>query len=167
MSELRHIGKDTPRMASRDFVTGRAKFAQDLRLPRMLYGKVLRSPHPYAKIVSIDTTKALALPGVVAVLTYKNAPDWKMGMPMPHKPMLGQTLYYVGDAVALIAAETEDIAEEARDLIEVEYEVLKPILSIDEALAPDAPQLYPQKALCGYAHGLQRDPCGQRGRRLC
>ena len=144
MSELRHIGKDTPRMAARDFVTGRAKFAQDIRLPRMLYAKVLRSPYPYARIINIDTSKALALPGVAAVLTYKNSPPWKMGMPMPHKPMLGQTLYYVGDAVALIAAETEDIAAEARDLIDVEYEVLKPVLSIEEALAPGAPQLYPE-----------------------
>lgn len=144
MAEFRYIGKDTERMGGRDIVTGRAKYAYDLKLPHMLYAKVLRSSHPYAKIKRIDTSKAEALPGVEAVLTYKNAPDWATGMPMHHKKMLSDTVYWVGDAVALVAAETEDIADEARDLIEVEYEVMKPILSIEEALSPDAPQLYPE-----------------------
>lgn len=144
MTELRHIGKDAPRMGARDIVTGRAKYAQDLRMPRMLYAKVLRSPYAYAKILDIDVERALQLPGVEAVLTYKNAPDWGIGMPMPHKKMLSDTVHFVGDAVALIAARTEDIADEARDLIEVTYEPMKPVLSVEEALAEDAPQLYPE-----------------------
>lgn len=117
MAELRHIGKDAPRMGARDIVTGRAKYAQDLRRPRMLYAKVLRSPYAYAKILDIDASQALELPGVEAVLTYKNAPDWGIGMPTHHKKMLSDTVHFVGDAVALIAAQTEDIAEEARDLM--------------------------------------------------
>ncbi len=144
MAELRHIGKDAPRMGARDIVTGRAKYAQDLRMPRMLYAKVLRSPYAYAKILDIDVSRALKLAGVEAVLTYKNAPDWGIGMPTHHKKMLSDTVHFVGDAVALIAAKTEDIAEEARDLIEVRYEPMKPVLSIEEALAEDAPQLYPE-----------------------
>lgn len=113
-------------------------------MPRMLYAKVLRSPYAYAKILDIDVRRALELPGVEAVLSYKNAPDWGIGMPTHHKKMLSDTVHFVGDAVALIAARTEDIAEEARDLIEVTYKPMKPILSIEEALAEDAPQLYPE-----------------------
>ena len=144
MAEYRHIGKETHRLSGRDFITGRAKYARDLRIPRMLYGKVKRSPYAYAKIVNINTEEALKLPGVEAILTYKNAPDWKLGMPMPHKQMLGDVVHFVGDAVALIAAQTEEIAAEAVDLIQVEYEELKPILSIEEALEEGAPQLYPE-----------------------
>lgn len=144
MAEFRHLGKNQPRLGARDIVTGRAKYAADLRIPRMLYAKVLRSPHAYAKIVRIDTARAEALKGVKAVVTYKNAPPWKSGMIIPHKKLLDDTVYFVGDAVALIAAESEEIADEARDLIEVEYEVMKPVLSIEEALADDAPELYPE-----------------------
>lgn len=144
MAEYRHIGKNTPRLEGLNFVTGRAKYARDLKLPRMLYAKVVRSPYAYAKILDIDTSEAEALKGVEAVITYKNAPPWKAGMPMPHKPMLSDTVYYVGDGVALIAAETEAIAEEAADLISVTYEPMKPILSIDEALDENAPELYEQ-----------------------
>jgi len=131
-------------MAGRDFVTGKAIFARDHKFPQMLYAKVLRSPHAYAKIASIDTSAAEALEGVRAVLTYKNCPDWKMGMPFPHMRMLSDTVRYIGDGVALVAADTEDIAEEAIDLIEVEYEVMKPVLTFEEAMAEGAPQLYPE-----------------------
>ena len=144
MPELRYIGKAIPRIGGREIITGRAKYGRDLKIPRMLYGKVLRSPYAYAKITDIDTSEALKLPGVEVILTHKNAPAWKEGKPMAHKPMLGETVYFVGDAVALIAAETEDIAEEAMDLIRVSYEPMKPIMDIKDAMATDAPQLYPE-----------------------
>ena len=144
MPEYRHLGKKVERISGRDFVTGKAVYARDAKVPRMLYGKVLRSPYAYAKIKSIDTSKAEALEGVRAVLTYKNCPDWVMGMPFPHKRIFEDTAKYVGDAIAAVAAETQDIADEAVDLIEVEYEVMKPILTFKEALADDAPQLYPE-----------------------
>lgn len=144
MAEYRHIGKVTNRIAGADYLTGKAVYARDMKLPRMLYAKVLRSPYAYAKITYLDTSEAEALAGVKAVISYKNTPDWKMGMPFPHKRFLEDTMRFVGDAVAVVAAETEDIAEEALDLIRVEYEVMKPVLSIDEALAEDAPQLFPE-----------------------
>jgi xanthine dehydrogenase molybdenum-binding subunit len=144
MAEYRHIGKESPRIAAWEMLTGRAKYARDVKVPRMLYGKVLRSPYAYAKIISIDASEALALPGVEVVLTYKNSPEWRQGMPLPHKRFLCDTARFIGDAVALVAAQNEQLAEDALDLIKVEYEPMKPVLSIDEALSPDAPRLYPE-----------------------
>lgn len=140
--EYRFIGKTTPRMAASEFVTGKAKYIRDIKLPHMLYGKVLRSPYPHALIKNIETSKAETLPGVKAVLTYKNAPDWMYGNPMPHIHVLDSKVRYVGDAVALVAAETEEIAEAALDLIAVEYEQLPAVYDIEEAMKPNAPLLY-------------------------
>ncbi len=142
--EYRFIGKETPRLAGPDLVTGKAKFIADMKRPHMLYGKVLRSPHPHANIKSIDTNRAENLPGIKAVLTYKNVPDWYLGVPIPHSRFLDSKVRFVGDAVALVAATTEEIAEEALELIDVEYEVLPAVYDIEEALQPDAPQLYTQ-----------------------
>lgn len=108
----------------------------------MLYGKVLRSPYPHANIKSIDTSKAENLPGVKAVLTHKNAPQWYMGVPVPHARILDTTVRFVGDAVALVAAISNEIAEEALDLIDVQYEPLPAVFEIEEAMKPSAPQLY-------------------------
>ena len=142
---LRHIGKGTPRVDAEEIVSGAAAFISDLKLPGMLYGKVLRSPHPHANILDIDTEGAERLPGVRAVVTYKNAPDWKAGNPR-YVPVLEQRLRFVGDAVALVAADTEEIAEEALRLIKVKYEVLPAVFDVEEAMKQDAPQLYPQFA---------------------
>lgn len=139
----RFIGKPTPRKDAQDIVTGRAKYIDDLKQPEMLCGKVLRSPHPHANIKNIDTKKAEALPGVRAVLTHRDVPDWKTGMPK-HAPVLSQKVRFVGDAVALVAAETEEIACAALDLIRVEYEKLPAVYDMEEAMEPDAPQLYPE-----------------------
>ena len=109
----------------------------------MLYGKVLRSPHPHANIKSIDTSKAKALPGVKAVLTYQDVPNWRVGNPL-HLRVLDSKVRFVGDAVALIAAETEDIANEALDLIDVVYEVLPAVYDVEKATEKGAPQLYDQ-----------------------
>ena len=139
--EYRFIGKATPRKDAADITTGRAKFINDIKLPNMLYGKVLRSPYPHADIVSIDTGKAKKLTGVKAVLTYRDVPDWKMGNP-PHLRILDSKVRFVGDAVALVAAETEEIASEALQLIDVDYEPLPAVYDVEEATKPDAPQLY-------------------------
>jgi xanthine dehydrogenase molybdenum-binding subunit len=140
--EYRHIGKESPRLSARAFVTGKSKYIRDIKRPRMLYGKVLRSPYPHANIKSIDTSKAEKLRGVKAVLTYENTPDWYFGMPIRNVRILENKVRYVGDGVALVAAETEQIAEEALDLIDVEYEALPAVYDIDEAMKPGAPQLY-------------------------
>ena len=139
--EYRHIGKATPRKDAREIVTGKAQYIDDIKLPKMLYGKVLRSPYPHANIKNIDTSKAEAYPGVKAVLTYKNVPEWKMGAPR-HRRVLDSKVRFVGDAVALVAAETKEIAEEALELIDVEYEQLPAVYDVEEAMKPDAPQLY-------------------------
>lgn len=140
--EFRHIGKETPRLAARAFVTGRANYIRDIKRPNMLYGKVLRSPYAHANIKNVDTSKAEKLPGVKAVLTYKNVPNWMLGMPVPHVRLLDSKVRYIGDAVALVAGTTEEIAAEALDLIDVEYEPLPSVYDIEEATKPDAPQLY-------------------------
>ncbi|HEY77909.1 MAG TPA: xanthine dehydrogenase family protein molybdopterin-binding subunit [Dehalococcoidia bacterium] len=139
--ELRHIGKATPRKDARIIVTGRAQYIDDVKLPEMLYGKVLRSPYPHAHIRNIDTSRAEAYPGVMAVLTYQNVPSWKGGIPY-HRPVLDSTVRFVGDAVALVAAETVKIAEEALELITVEYEQLPAVYDAAEATSPEAPQLH-------------------------
>lgn len=144
MTDYRFIGKSTQRKDAFDIVTGKTKFINDLSFPNMLYAKVLRSPHPHALIKSIDTTEAKCLPGVNAVLTYKDVPDWKGGSSPQHVRILDIKVRFVGAAVALAAAETEDIAEEALRLIKVEYEPLPAVYDVEEALKPDAPQLYEQ-----------------------
>jgi CO/xanthine dehydrogenase Mo-binding subunit len=131
--EYRYIGKATPRKDAREIVTGRAQFSDDIKIPQMLYGKVLRSPYPHANIKNIDTRKAEAYPGVRAVLTYKNVPGWKWGSPR-HKRVLDSKVRFVGDAVALAAAETAEAAEEALELIEVEYEQLPAVYNAEDSL---------------------------------
>jgi len=102
--KYRHIGKATKRKDARAIVTGSAKYIDDIKLPGMLEGRVLRSPYPHARIKHIDTSKAEAYPGVKAVLTYKNVPPWIGGIPY-HRPVLDSTMRFVGDAVALVAAD--------------------------------------------------------------
>lgn len=143
MTGYRFIGKSTPRKDALDIVTGKTKFINDLTIPNMLYGKALRSPHPHAIIKSIDTTEAIRLPGVKAVLTHQNAPEWTAGFPL-HVRVLDSKVRYAGDAVALVAAETEDIAEEALRLIKVEYKPLPAVYDVEKAVQPGAPQLYDQ-----------------------
>ena len=139
--QYRYIGKVMPRKDARDIVTGETQYMDDLRFRDLLYGRVLRSPHAHANITRIDTTKAAGLRGVEAVLTYKDIPDYRGGTPRNVR-VLDRKMRFVGDAVALVAARTPEIAEEALGLIEVEYEVLPAVFDIDSALAPGAPAVY-------------------------
>ncbi len=131
------IGTPRPKVDAYGKVTGRALYADDIMLPRMLYGRLLRSPHAHARILSIDTRRALELPGVVAVLTGEDLPQ-KFGI-LPSSQdeyaLAVEKVRYVGDPVAAVAALDPDILDEALKLIEVEYEVLPALMSIDEALA--------------------------------
>jgi CO/xanthine dehydrogenase Mo-binding subunit len=138
--EYRYIGKVTPRKDGIDVVTGRSAFLDDLKFHNLLHGKVLRSPHPHAIIKKIDTRKAEQLKGVKAIITWETVPDWRFGNP-PIR-LLDKRVRYVGDAVALIAAETKRIAHEAKRLIDVEYEVLPAVFDDYEAMKSGAPQLY-------------------------
>jgi CO/xanthine dehydrogenase Mo-binding subunit len=137
----RHIGKETPRKDARAIVTGRAEFFDDLKLPGLIYGKVLRSPHAHADIKAIDTSRAKSMPGVRAVLTHADIPPWEWGMPR-HIRVLDSKVRYVGDAVALVAADTPEQAEAALDCIEVSYEILPAVFDVEAAMEIDAPPIY-------------------------
>jgi len=125
-------------------VTGKADFAGDIVLPRMLQGKILRSPHPHAKILDIDTAKAERLVGVKAVAIGRDTGGYKFGRRgVPDKNLLAvEKVRYVGDEVAAVAATDEDIAEEALDLIRVEYEELPAVFDPEEAMKAGSPRIH-------------------------
>lgn len=140
-SSYRFIGKATPRKDAREIVTGSSKYLNDRKFIGLLHGKVLRSPYPHALIKKIDKKKALALSGVRAILTWEDVPDWKGGTPRSTR-ILDRKVRYVGDAVAIVAADTEERAKEALGLIKVDYEVLPAVFDMKKAMEPGAPQLY-------------------------
>jgi 4-hydroxybenzoyl-CoA reductase subunit alpha len=131
------VGTPRPKVDAYGKVTGRALYADDIMLPRMLYGKILRSPHAHANILSIDTSRALALPGVIAVIIGSDLPQ-KFGI-LPSSQdeyaLAIDKVRYVGDPVAAVAALDPDTLEEALKLIVVDYEILPEIMTIDDALA--------------------------------
>ena len=131
------------RIDGRAIVTGAAEYCNDVHMHNMLYGKIKMSPHPHAMITKIDVSKALEVPGVKTILTYEKAFDWITGMPA-QKRLLDRHVRFVGDPVALIAAASARAADEAAELIQVEYEVLPAVQDLDEAIADGAPQLYEQ-----------------------
>ena len=140
-STYRYIGKATRRRDALDVVTGATRYLNDIPFADLLHARVLRSPHPHAVIRRIDTGRAQALPGVKAVLTWEDVPDWRGGTPRVVR-ILDRKVRCVGDAVALVAAATEAIAREALGLIDVEYEILPAVFDPEEALQPGAPHLY-------------------------
>src|SRR5881396_840896 len=141
---LRVVGKAHRKVDATAKVAGVTRFADDLFLPRMLYAKLLRSPHPHARIVSIDTAKALALPGVKAVLTGKDLPIPFGILPVSqdeHALALDK-VRFVGDPVAAVAATSEETATTALDLIAVDYEPLRPITDAEDAVAHPEPRIH-------------------------
>ena len=156
----RWIGTRPVRPDGVDKVTGRARFGADAHLPNMLVGKVLRSPHAHARLKSIDVSRALALPGVKAVVTRDDFSD----LPSEFVPagemlinyrdvvrnvMAREKVLYEGHPVAAVAAVGERAAKEALDLIEVEYEALPHVMDVEEAMAPDAPLLHEDMITAG------------------
>ncbi|MDP2931547.1 MAG: xanthine dehydrogenase family protein molybdopterin-binding subunit, partial [Chloroflexota bacterium] len=136
------IGKSFPRKDALEKATGMMKYVSDLQFPRMLYAKFLRSPHAHARITRIDTSRAEAMLGVKCVLTHLNTP--KVHPFGKFEFLLDDTVHAAGEEVAGVAAETPDIAEEALQLIEVEYEVLPAVFDAEEAMKPGAPLVHPQ-----------------------
>ena len=131
------VGKPLARVDAATKVTGRAVYADDMMLPRTLHCRILRSPHPHARIVSIDTSAARRMPGVLAVITGADLPI-KFGIlpvTQDERALEHEKVRYVGDPIAAVAATEEEIAAAACDAISVEYEVLDPVMSIDDALA--------------------------------
>ncbi|MDF2960824.1 MAG: xanthine dehydrogenase [Paenibacillus sp.] len=128
-----------------DKVTGRLTYLTDMKLPDMIFGKILRSPYPHAWILSIDTKRAEQLPGVYAVITHQDVPGMNLfGIATPDQPVLCEDrVRYVGDAVAAVAAESMELAEYALSLIEVVYEPLPVIDNPEAGLLPGSPKLHP------------------------
>ena len=152
MSELKVIGKSVQRPDAYDKVTGGKKYPINYSLPGMLHMKLLRSPYPHAKILSIDTSEAEKLPGVRAVLTPDEVPQKyftpvyfvpHLAPSMPHDfVLMSNTVRWAGQPVAAVAATSEDIAEQALELIDVEYEELPTVFDPEEAMKDGAPQLH-------------------------
>ncbi len=151
--ELKVVGKRHPKIDGWERVSGKATYASDVYFPGMLYGKILRSPHPHAKVLKIDVEKAKALPGVKAVLTPKDIASFSWyGVPgrgHHDMPLLAEVARFAGDDIAMVAAVDEDQAQEALDLIKVDYELLPFVLDPEEALKPAAPKIHPKGNLVG------------------
>ena len=156
---LKTVGHPTPRIDAVERVTGRATYSRDVQLPGMLYASILRSPHPHARIRSIDVSKAKALPGVRAVLTRENCPVvWGAGgisggvqyndeikrITKQRRYAFNNPVRFVGDPVAAVAAVDRHVAEEALHLIAVDYETLDFVLEAEDALKPNAVQIWPE-----------------------
>ena len=142
MENLLHVGKDIPRTAEIDKVTGRAVYMDEYRRPGMLYGKILYSQYAHARIKSINTEKAKKLPGVRAVITGYDIPDVRVGFLGDQTVLKRDVVRQYRDEVAAVAAISMEIAQEALQLIEVEYEPLPAIFDPVEAMKPDAPLVH-------------------------
>ena len=155
-------------------MTGLAQYGADLAMPGMLVGRILRSPHAHARIRSIDTSKAAALPGVKAVVTSADFPEQKFEYVGPERVaqnfwhmtrniMAREKVLYEGHAVAAVAATSKAIADEALSLIAVDYEVLPHVIDVDEAMQPDAPLLFPDMITRGVEPPPTRPPISRSG----
>ncbi|MBF0503981.1 MAG: molybdopterin-dependent oxidoreductase [Candidatus Omnitrophica bacterium] len=143
------VGKSVPRIEGRGIVTGQLKYVFDVSFPNMLIGKMLRSPHPHARIISIDTSKAEALTGVKAIITAKDTYQIKFGSNeyfFPHTvdqmAIEADKVRYIGDEIAAVAAIDEETAIKALHLIDVKYEILPGVFDMEEAIKPGAPQIH-------------------------
>ena len=138
----KYVGKSIPRIDSFEKITGMIRFVADMEVPGMLYGKFLRSPHAHARIAKIDTSRAEKYPGVVAVITGQAFP-YRMGLYVRDKMVIAKDkVRWAGEPVAAVAAESEEAAEDSIELITAEYELVKPVFDVIEALKPDAPLVH-------------------------
>lgn len=154
MSQYSIIGKSLPRVDALDKATGAARYTGDVKLPGMLYGKILRSPHAHARIMHLDTSKAMASPGVIAVIGPADVPKKAFNSaaisiftPPPYEVVkdqrvLDERVRYVGDTVAAVAASSLEAAEEALDLLQVEYQLLPAVLDPEQAILPGAVRVH-------------------------
>jgi 4-hydroxybenzoyl-CoA reductase subunit alpha len=143
------VGKSVPRIDGRGMVTGQTKYVFDLSFPNMLVGKMLRSPHAHAKILSIDTSEAEKIPGVRAIVTAEDTHNIKFGSNeyfFPHTidqmAIEADKVRYIGDELGAVAAIDEETADKALQLIKVEYEILPAVTDMVEAMKPDAPMIH-------------------------
>jgi CO/xanthine dehydrogenase Mo-binding subunit len=147
MLDVLSIGIPSPRVEGEDKVAGKAIYAMDVVLPNTLWAKVLRSPIPHGRIRRIDVSKALAVPGVKAILTGHDVSGAKIGKKIIDMPLLADgVVRYIGEKVAAVVGDSETAAEQAVDLIEVEYEELPAVTDVVEAAQPAAPLIHPDVA---------------------
>ena len=146
---LEPVGKSVPRIDGRGIVTGQTKYVFDVSFPNMLIGKMIRSEHPHARILSIDTSKAEKLPGVKAIITAKDTYNIKYGSNeyfFPHTvdqlAIENEKVRYIGDEIGAVAAVDEETAIAALKLIDIKYEVLPSVTDMLEAMKPGAPQIH-------------------------
>ncbi len=138
------IGQRIPHLEGREKVTGSALFAGNVKLPGMLWGCCLRSPVPYARLKRIDASRARQLPGVAAVITGQDIPYTLVGRRLQDLPILARDVVrFIGERVAAVAAEDRELAEQALELIEVEYDEMEPLLDPLKSMTPQAPVLHP------------------------
>jgi 4-hydroxybenzoyl-CoA reductase alpha subunit len=140
--EFSFVGKRVPKLDAPGKVTGQIAYGHDMKLPRMLYGKILRSEYAHARILNIDTSKAKALPGVRAVITAEDIPDMRIGWARDHPVLKSGKVRSFRDEIVAVAAVDEDTASEALELINVEYEELPGVFDPEEAMKPGAPVLH-------------------------
>ena len=145
MTELSVVGKPTPKKDGAEKVTGRTRYLHDLVLPRLAHGKILRARHPHARLVRIDTRRAAALPGVLAVLTAADVAQEPFGFARDQTALKAGKVRCVRDEVAAVAAETAAIAEEAVALIDVDYDELPAVFAPQAAVRPDAPRVHDER----------------------
>jgi xanthine dehydrogenase D subunit len=153
------VGETTIRSDGVPKVRGEFDYSSDLWMDGMLWGTTLRSPHPHARVWSIDTSEAEAMPGVRAVLTHEDVPGRKVyGMEIPDQPVLAwEHVRYQGEPVAIVAADHPETARRAAEKITVEYEVLEPLTDAEEAMSEGAPKLHLSGNLLRHIHTVHGD----------
>ena len=154
------VGESVRRVDGVPKVRGEFEYASDLRRDGMLHGATLRSPHPHARIVSIDIAAAIAAPGVRAVLTHADVPGKKtFGLDVADQPVLAiDAVRYAGEPVAIVAAEDPELARAALKQIDVNYEVLTPVTDMERALEPNSPSVHPQGNIVRTLQVVHGDP---------
>ena len=178
VAPMNTVGHDVPRIDAVERVTGQATYTRDVRLPDMLFARVLRSPHPHGRIRGVNTARAEALPGVRAVITHethswiyssgsiaggRQYSDAAKDITTHHRYMFDNPVRFVGQPVAAVAAVDRHTAEEAVQLIEIDYEELPFVLDPEEALQPGAPPIWPEGNLALDFANLPRPSGGASG----
>ncbi|MFQ5408716.1 MAG: xanthine dehydrogenase family protein molybdopterin-binding subunit, partial [Anaerolineales bacterium] len=136
------VGRRLPKLDAPAKATGRATYGHDVKLPGMLHGRILYSRYPHARVLDVDTSRAEQLPGVKCALTAADNPPTQFGYGKDNTPFKGDVVRSLRDEVAAVVATHPDIAAEALELIRVKYEPLQPVLTVEDALAPDAPLVH-------------------------
>lgn len=141
--DLSVIGKSVTVRDAREKVTGSLEYAIDFSIPNMVFGKIIRSPHPHAKVRNIDTSLAEALPGFLGIVTHHDAPnwDWQSCWFNYQGKIMDEWVRFVGDEVAAVAAIDEETAARAARMVKIDYELLPAVFDPEEALKKDAPQV--------------------------